>query len=63
MVMRPTRLPEASLNQERAVAHENESGLVPGEMPALNSVILPSGVMRPIWLASVSENQTLPSGP
>ena len=32
-------------------------------MPSLNSVILPSGVMRPIWLTSVSENQTLPSGP
>ena len=36
---------------------------MPGVMPALNSVIVPSGVMRPIWLTSVSENQTLPSGP
>ena len=40
-----------------------ESGLLPGVMPSLNEVIAPSGVMRPIWLTSVCENQMLPSGP
>ncbi len=63
IVMRPTRLPAASLNQSAPSRTTIESGFLPGEMPSLNSVTTPSGVMRPIWLASVSENQTLPSGP
>jgi hypothetical protein len=33
------------------------------QMPTLNSVIRPSGVIRPIRSASPSENQTFPSGP
>ncbi len=61
--MRPIRLPAASLNHSAPSRSENDSGLQPGVMPSLNSVIVPSGVMRPIWLTSVSENQTLPSGP
>ena len=40
-----------------------DNGLLPTEMPTLNSVILPSAVIRPIWATSVSENQILPSGP
>ena len=40
-----------------------ESGRAPGEMPSENSVMSPFGVMRPMALTSVSENQTLPSGP
>ena len=56
-------LPAASLNHSAPSRSENDSGFEPGVMPSLNSVTLPSGVMRPIWLTSVSENQTLPSGP
>ena len=61
--MRPTRLPAASLNQSAPSRTTIDNGLLPGEMPVLNSVICPAGVMRPIWPASVSENQILPSGP
>ena len=61
--MRPIRLPAASLNHSAPSRSENDSGLQPGVRPSLNSVMLPSGVMRPIWLTSDSENQTLPSGP
>src|SRR5450432_463848 len=32
-------------------------------MPRTNSVTVPEGVIRPIWLALLSVNQTLPSGP
>ena len=63
VVMRPTRLPAASLNQSAPSRTTIDKGLLPGEMPVLNSVIFPAGVMRPIWPASVSENQMLPSGP
>jgi hypothetical protein len=34
-----------------------------GPMPALNSVTVPSGVIRPMVLFGDSVNQTLPSGP
>ncbi len=61
--MRAMRLPAASLNQSAPSRSAIESGRLPGVMPVLNSVTLPSGVMRPIWPASLSENQILPSGP
>jgi hypothetical protein len=53
----------ASLNQSAPSRTTIDSGFEPGVMPPLNSVIRPSGVMRPIWLTSVSENHRLPSGP
>src|SRR5262249_6738916 len=39
------------------------TGWLPGVMPAENSVMTPSGVMRPIRLVTPSVNQRLPSGP
>ena len=62
-VMRPTRLPAASLNHSAPSRTTIDSGCCRAVMPLLNSVIVPLAVMRPIWLTSVSENQTLPSGP
>ena len=62
-VMRPTRLPAASLNHSAPSRTAIDNGLAPAEMPSANSVMRPSGVMRPMRLTSVSENQTLPSGP
>ncbi|MGA8322622.1 MAG: hypothetical protein WBE48_23390 [Xanthobacteraceae bacterium] len=63
VVMRPTRLPEASLNHSAPSRTAIDKGFAPGVMPSANSVIRPSGVMRAMRLTSVSENQTLPSGP
>ena len=63
MVMRPMRLPAASLNHSAPSRTEIDSGFAPGVMPSVNSVMRPSGVMRPMRLTSLSENQTLPSGP
>ena len=42
-----------------AVAHDDGEWLAAGVMPSLNEVIVPAGVMRPIWLTSVCENQML----
>ena len=43
MVMRPTRVPAASLNHSAPSRTTIDSGFEPGVMPSLNSVTLPSG--------------------
>ena len=62
-VMRPMRLPAASENHSAPSRTAIDSGFAPGEMPSPYSVMRPSGVIFATRLASLSENQILPSGP
>ena len=58
------RLPTCSVNQRLPSGPAvMPDGALLAEMPLLNSVITPAGVMRPMRLPPYSVNQRLPSGP